>query len=221
MKLKIQGSNTLLNVKKGRIENEESDVIVNWLHIDMRSGPPQFYAIHRKAGAQLFNAVMSYEVGMNSINPCDCFTTLPGLLDCRCVFHVIIPMVKKTYVRAFLHMAETIKTYKKDNLCRNMSLYIPEEHNSCLAGVKEFLLDCGLDEVTIVYSTDEEREVILEFFDRFVDTKKDRYKFIDNALETIGNMRMLKPVEWLLWGRKLKKHGSIEQEEEFDSGAES
>ncbi len=221
MKLRIQGSDTLLNIKKGRIEDETADVIVNWLHIDMRSGPNEFYNIHRKAGAQLFNSVITYEVGMNSIKHCDCFTTIPGLLDCRCVFHVIIPMVKKTYVRAFLNMAETIKTYKRENLCKTIALYIPEEHNSCLAGVKEFLLDCGLDEVTIVYSNDTEKEVILGFFERFIESKKDKYKFIDDALKMIGGIKIPRYIDWLLLGRKLKENGSFEKKEESDSLAES
>lgn len=210
MIIQLEGKETLVRLKQGRIEDEKSDVIINWLNADLRSGPQSFYHIHNKAGVQLFNAMLTYEVGVGNLKPTDCFTTLAGQLESRNVFHVVIPLIKTMYAKAFYNLASSIKTHKERNLCRTISIFIPEEANSCLAGIKEFLLDCGLDEVVIMYATDGEKNKILEFMRRFEHklTFKDKLNLkTEKIMTSLGSKRLPAKLEKMLWGRKQKEYG--------------
>lgn len=160
---------TRVRVKRGRIEEEKTDIIVNWVNPDMRSGPKSFYSIHMKAGPQLFNYTLSFD---DAITETDAFSTAPAQLDCKLVVHAVIPAVNKNgYLKAFYQIAETVKTYKEQNLARELSLYIPEQADICLAGIYTFLLDVGLKNVNILFLTDKEFKKINSFFEQY--KKKD------------------------------------------------
>ena len=163
----IVDKETRVVVRKGNIEEEATDIILNWVGSDLRSGPRSFFDIHLKAGPQLFNSFLSYEANMNSIRETDAFTTLPGLLACNLVVHAIMPTYEGNYMKTFMNIALTIGTFKKDNLARALSMYIPECPDIIMIGIKEFLLDVGLDEVVVLYKTESERKKICDFFGGF------------------------------------------------------
>lgn len=185
MNIRIEGKDTLLTIKHGRIEDENSDVIVSWMNRDMRSGPNSFYRIHQKAGIQLFNAVLSYELGIvGGVTECACFTTQPGQLECGTVFHVIMPEIKTLYARAFYNISETLREHSDRNMCSTVSIYLVEEVELCLASIKDFLMDCGLKEITILYLTDAEKERIINFYKPF-EKKYNKKERLDILLEKI------------------------------------
>jgi len=164
-KYDIIGTSTKLVLRKGRIEDQDVDAIVNWVNVDMQSGPNSFYRIHDKAGIQLFEHTIAFD---SSVKEGDSILTRAGMLPCNIVLHAVVPVHKQTYLRCFYNMMENIKTYKKRKLLKTLALYIPEYPDLCLAGVKEFLLDLGLEEVVIVYITDNEFSKITSFFEEFV-----------------------------------------------------
>ncbi len=215
-KIKIEDKNTILVLQHGRIEDQVADIIVNWANSDMRSGPPSFFNIHKRAGIQLFNSVLTYEANMNKMRDCDTFTTVGGDLDCKLVLHVVVPLVKKSFVMAFRNMALTINEYMKENICRTMAIYIPEQADQCMVGIKEFLLDCGLKELRVLYLSDNEFNAMNNFFSKY--EKKESLKnkfnyFIFNALSIIGSRRLIpKFLEDLMWNNKKRVKHIVEDE---------
>jgi hypothetical protein len=180
----IIGTSTKVRIKKGHIDESSADVMINWTKSDLRSGPPPFLRLHRAAGPELFNSVLDYEVNMAVINECDCFTTKAGMLNAKMVIHSVMPLYQGNYLKAFLHIAATMKVYMANNLCRNLVLYIPEHPSICLAGVKEFLLDLGLEEVIILYLTDNEFTYISSFFHKF-QVKLNLWEYMSNMSDRV------------------------------------
>ena len=210
MKIRIEESSTILCIKHGRIENEDSDLIINWLYPDLRSGPASFYHIHEKAGVQLFNAMVTYEVGVGNLKECDAFTTIPGQLDCKMVLNAILPNIITMYPKLFFNISETIKEYKKRNICNTLSIFIPCELEAHLMGIKNFLLDLGLHEINIMYLNTKEHEMISAFVERFKN-KETKIDKLNNKIEQIFNIfgskrRLPKFIEDFLWDKKKKKH---------------
>lgn len=157
----IQNCSTKVVLKKGKIEEEESDAIVNWVNVDMRSGPKSFYRIHQAAGVELWKKSIPFD---DVAVECDCFSTNSGMLPCKIVLHTIIPIHKNNYLFCFQNMAETIKSYKKGNVMRTLSIFIPEMPEMLMQGIHKFLLNIGLDEVVIMYHTDKEYNILSEYF---------------------------------------------------------
>lgn len=205
-KIKIEDKNTILVLQHGRIEDQVADIIVNWANSDMRSGPPSFFNIHKKAGIQLFNSVLTYEANMNKMRYCDTFTTVGGDLDCKLVLHVVVPLVKKSFVMAFRNMALTINEYMKENICRTMAIYIPEQADQCMVGIKEFLLDCGLKELKLLYLSENEYNAMNNFFSKYEKKVSIKYKInnlVFKILNIIGSHRLLpKWLENFMWSNK-------------------
>lgn len=177
-RIEIQGYDTVVCLKEGRIEDEDVDVLINWVNPDLKSGPRSFYNIHKKAGPVLFNYTLGFE---EIAHETDAFSTSSALLDCKVVVHAVIPQVKNGYLKAFFNIAETIKKYKEENLTRSVSLYIPEQADLCLAGVYSFLLDLGLKEVNILYLTDNELKRIESFFKKY-EKKYTIWSRVDKAI---------------------------------------
>ena len=204
--INIQDKKTVIVLKQGNIEEQNADIILNWVNPDLRSGPPSFLKIHNKAGTQFFNNVISYETGIRNIKDGDCFITIPGDLDCKCVIHSIMPRSKNQYMINFRNIMFSLNEYSKNNLCRSMAIYIPEQPDQCMVGIKEFLLDCGLKELIIMYMTDIEKNKIINFYSKFKN-KTSKIDKINILLEKIfiylGKKNRI-PIffENLLWNNK-------------------
>lgn len=184
---RIKNSDTALIIKKGRIEEESGDAIINWCNLDLRSGPQSFYRIHNKAGMQLFDHTAGFE---ENVKECDCFTTMPGMLDVSIVFHMVVPTNKGNFLKCFNNLAANITEYKKENPLRNLSVYVPNDPMLCLAGIKTFLFYLGLDSVTVLYMTDNELEIIEDFFKPFIESSflYKVEKFFWFMMDKIGGM---------------------------------
>ncbi len=169
----IQNCSTKVVLKKGKIEEEAADAIVNWVNVDMRSGPKSFYNIHRAAGMQLFEYMIPFD---ETAVECDCFSTNAGQLSCNIVLHTIIPIHKMNYLFCFQNMADTIKAYKKKNILRSVAIFIPEMPDMILPGIHKFILNIGLEEVRILYRTDNEYKIISEYFSKFANKMTFRHR---------------------------------------------
>lgn len=157
----VEGSDTKIVLKRGHIHEQSCDAMLNWSNAEFRGGPAPFYRIHKAAGPQLFSNVLRYQANkMTAFSDGDCIATIPGELDCRVVLHVVVPNYKGLYMRTFMNIAETIKVYKKDNLCKNLTMYVNEMPDVIIEGIKKFLLDIGLDTITIMFLTDNEFKAI-------------------------------------------------------------
>ena len=208
-RIKIDGKATDIILKHGRIEEQNADIMLNWVGPDLRSGPPSFFRMHNKAGMQLFNSVVNYETGVRNMKDCDSFITIPGDLDCKAVIHSIMPRSKNQYVVNFRNILLTLQEYMKKNLCRSVLLYIPEQAEQCMVGIKEFLLDCGLKEVIIMYMSDVEFDKLNKFYSGFVkkSTYIDRFDdLITKMLAFVGSKRRIPYyIENMLWNNKKDK----------------
>lgn len=205
-KIKIEDKKTLIVLKHGRIEEQTADVMLNWVGPDMRSGPASFFRIHSKAGMQLFNSVVNYETGIRNMKDSDSFITMPGDLECKAVIHSIMPRSKNQYVMNFRNIMLTLQEYMKSNLCRSIVLYIPEQAEQCMVGIKEFLLDCGLDEVIVMYMSDAEHDKLNDFFTKLV-KKPTNIEVFDNMIEKLliflgSKRRIPQYIENFLWNNK-------------------
>lgn len=200
--IRLKDKDTLIRLKNGKIEDEETDVIVNWVYSDLRSGPNSFYNIHNKGGLQLFQAVMTYEANLINIPDCSCFTTIPGQLGCKLVMHSVIPTLKSLYSKSFFNIARTIETYKKNNICNSISIYIPEQVELCMYNIKELLLNLGLVEVVLLYKTDKEFDKMNNYFSSFEYESSKVEKFnelMDKMMISIGSKRLPSWLERKLW----------------------
>ena len=220
--IKIKDKDTIIKVKRGKIEEEDGDVILNWVYSDLRSGPNSFYNIHNKGGLQLFQAVITYEANLQRIPDCSCFTTIPGQLNCKMVLHSVIPTLKSLYSKSFFNIAQTLKTYMRGNICKTMSIYIPEQAELCMFNIKELLLNLGLEEVILLYKTENEFNVINNYFSayEYKQTRKEKINdWINKTMIKIGSRRMLPFwVEKKLWSLKKENYGKRVTEK---SGADS
>jgi len=200
-KYNLKGTNTRLTIKQDLIEDEATDVIVNWINKDLRSGPQPFYRIHRKAGRQLFDFCMSYDMTQESLKNCDSFITMPGQLDCRAVVHSIVPEFKLTYHTSWYNIARVIETYMTDNKCDSVSLYIPDSYDINLNAIYELLFSIGLKDIVIVCNSDEEQELVTNFFRPFR-YRKNINDLFETFLKKFGTVKILDVLIDRYYGRK-------------------
>jgi len=103
-------------------EEAKSDIILNWVYIDLKNGPPLFYKLIEKAGSQVKSLLIFFN---NRLKFSDNLSTIPGLTNCNLIIHSIIPPQIPMYNDNFLRIKRTIKTYANTTLARSLSLYIP------------------------------------------------------------------------------------------------
>lgn len=113
-----------------QIENDNTDVIINWSDLSIRRGSsPHFNNILKKAGSQTYSSYLIYDNG--SLKHSDAFAVVAGLLNCELLINSIIPPHASMYNTNFMFIAKCLKTYKEelDNNCRFISTYIPNYQN--------------------------------------------------------------------------------------------
>lgn len=181
--------NTKLIIKEGSIEQKSCDIIINWVNLDLRSGPAEFYKINRIAGNQLFEFIMSYELLLKNISYSDCLSTQPGLLDCKLVLHSVIPEQKIMYNTNYYNIAKTIKTYKEKNICKSVSLFLNEEIELNIKCIYENLFNIGLEEINIIVKK-EEKEIVKKLFYKY-STKKNVNDYVDDFIKYLGENKKL------------------------------
>ena len=191
--MKLKNTKTEINLVVGKIEEQKTDVIINWTNIDFKSGPRPFFSIHKKAGLQLYNSVINYESNIKNINYCDSFVTIPAQLNCNIVLHSIIPENKVLFNNMFRNISLTLEEYMKNNLCRKISIYIPEEIEKCIDGIVKYLLNINLKQIDIICYSEKEVKNIDNLLLEYKEKINILIKFsnlIDKILLLIGNFNI-------------------------------
>lgn len=120
-----------------KIENSNSDVILNWIYPTLKSGNHSCANILNKAGTQVKAQLML--IRSSVYNYGDCFSTLPGFLKSNVLLHSIMTPYKEKYNESFFKIKETLLTYSKDNLCRSISLSFPiNDYDTCINFILEY-----------------------------------------------------------------------------------
>ena len=160
---KLKSGNSI-EVKKGFIEEQQGDALINWSNFNLNGGPDSFYRVHRKAGAQLRSATFPFQ---QYIRTGDAFSTMAGLLDFQLVIHAILPLPEENHLYSMLmfNIINVLEEYKKDNLCRNVFLTFPDLNKKLLLeGL--FTYEMKLNNFTFVFmaETDEEYNQLTNLF---------------------------------------------------------
>ena len=155
--VKLKSENSII-IKDSEIEKETGDVILIWTSIDMKSGSDSFYKIHRTGGSQVSSSALLLN---QSIKYGDAFSTNAGYLNFRLAIHCIIPDLLSTFNTAMFNIIQTLLTYKKDNVCRNIYLDFPIEDKTII--IKNILLYEGLleDFIFVIITKEEKSDFIL------------------------------------------------------------
>lgn len=149
-KVELKNDNAIL-IKEGEIETEIGDVLLIWTSIDMKNGGPSFYKIHRLGGSQLSSSALLLN---QNVKYADAFSTNAGYLNFRLAIHCIIPDMLSNFNTAFFNIVQTLITYKKTNLCRNIYLDLPIDDVSIITS-NMLLYTELLEEFTFVIITKE------------------------------------------------------------------
>lgn len=200
-KYALIGTDTVLILKQGLIEDESTDAIINWVYPGLRTGPESFFSIHKKAGNQLFSFAMSYELTVEEIKDADCFSTMPGLLDCRIVLHSVVPEFKQRYHTSYHNIAEVLQTYRKSYKCDSVSLNIIEAHDMQLVALFANLFHLGLKEIVIVYKKPEELKILEEYFGK-LKRRKTLGEYVDSFLKWYGSVKWIRELTDKYYGRE-------------------
>lgn len=188
-KVNIKDKNTLLIIKQGALEDQDTTVILNWTNRDMITGPKEFYRLHKKAGQQLY----AYTIGFdNFIKPGDCLSTNPGQLDCLFVLHCIAPEYVGNVYAAFRNIKDTIVALQTTYKIKSLALSIKFFAEPCYGGVLKFLFDLGIEEIHIICDNKHEENQVYDFFKDY-EYKKSRIDSINekfhNMMIRLGNLK--------------------------------
>lgn len=117
----LQSENKLI-IKQGQVEEEMGDVLISWCAETLRNGQETFHRTIKKAGHQVQYSMLSFE---GKVRQGDCFTTIPGFVEFNTIIHSITPTNVNLFNNSFFNIMNTLKTYTKDNVCRDAYLTIP------------------------------------------------------------------------------------------------
>lgn len=194
MTYNLNNTETIITIKRDNIIKSKEDVMLCWLNEDLKSNSKRIFDIHREGGMMMIDSVLNYETNINKINDCDVFTVDRTMLNNKMVLYGITPYHKINYKRAYDNIAATIKSYKKNNMCRSLALYVEEAHELQIECINMFLSNIGLKTITIYVNQDEESKItkILtsgKYIKRL--TFKEKIdKLFDNLLEKIGKINI-------------------------------
>lgn len=168
-------------IDKEQIEDSKTDVIINWITIDLSGIDASYFKLHNKAGSQLYGTSIPFK---GFLKDSDCFSTPGFLLYQNLVIHSVLPFEKELYGLMWRNIFETLKEYKKENILRTVSLKVPE-----------------INELQLFYNTFKEHCIIedLKFYFYLEESQKELlkdYKFVKKILVNVS--------KWFKW-EKLEK----------------
>lgn len=116
-----------LTLVLGDITEYETDVLINWVNIDLISGSNSFLKIKEKGGDQFYYTLQQCK---QQVKYADAFTLVPGFLPTNIVVNCIRPIQKEMYNDCLFNIKNTLQLYSKKKLCRYVSLTIPDKRYS-------------------------------------------------------------------------------------------
>ena len=116
-----------IDIIVAHLQEQKGDVILNWATNSFMQGPKTYYSLMKASGYQPFDAINTFKANISNGDfvQGDTLSTIPGLLKFNLMVHVIIPE-STDYNLTWRNIIATVKTYKRENLCRNLYITIPD-----------------------------------------------------------------------------------------------
>ncbi|MEO6304517.1 MAG: hypothetical protein ABIP51_15260 [Bacteroidia bacterium] len=118
--------NNTITVLAGDVAKQKGDVVLNWTNSSFTIGPPSFYNLMKESGWQPLDSVNTFKANISygDLKAGDTISTIAGQLNFNLIIHAILP--EDTFSLTWRNIIATLKTYKKENVCRNVYITIPD-----------------------------------------------------------------------------------------------
>lgn len=116
-------------ISLGEIEKLKGDVVLNWATNDFISGPISFFNLIKRSGFQPLEAIKTFKANIytGGFKEGDALSTIPGQLDYNLIIHSLYG--NSSYNLNWFNIINTLNEYKKNNVCRNLYITIPDWSN--------------------------------------------------------------------------------------------